>query len=86
MPVSVTAGANVVYLNRFFLGAAFHTGQRALSITLKGEVMDGIRIGYSYDIHYGKIRPFQRGSHEVSINYFRPLWNRNERHVGLVWL
>jgi type IX secretion system PorP/SprF family membrane protein len=86
MPLSVDIGINVVYLNRFFLGTAFHTGQRAVSLTLKGEVKDGIRVGYSYDIHFGRIRQFQRGSHEISINYFMPLWNREERIVGLVWL
>jgi type IX secretion system PorP/SprF family membrane protein len=86
MPLTVGVGANIAYLNQFFLGAAFHTGQRAVSLTVKGEVKDGIRIGYSYDIHYGRIRPFQRGSHEISINYFVPLWNRTEKAVDLLWL
>jgi len=87
MPTTVGAGANVVYLNRFFLGAAFHTGQKSLSFTLKGEIMDGFRIGYSYDIHFGKLQSFQRGSHEISINYFMPLWKREEpKAVDSFWL
>jgi len=87
VPVSVDIGINAVYLNRFFLGTAFHSGQRALSFTLKGEVMDGIRVGYSYDVYFGRIRSFQKGSHEISINYFMPLWKREEhRVVQSFWL
>jgi type IX secretion system PorP/SprF family membrane protein len=87
MPVSVGLGVNLAYLNRFFFGTAFHTGQRAVSLSLKGEVMEGIRVSYSYDIHYGVMRSFQKGSHEISINYIMPLWKKAEsKSVGLLWL
>ncbi|MCL2414373.1 MAG: PorP/SprF family type IX secretion system membrane protein [Bacteroidales bacterium] len=75
-PVSLSVGANLVYDNRFFVGSNFMTGQRAVSLVFMAEVMEGLRIGYSFDMNFGIIRPFQRGSHEVSVNYFIPLWNR----------
>jgi len=75
-PTSLSVGANLVYDNRFFVGSNFMTGQRAVSLVFMAEVMEGLRVGYSFDMHFGIIRAFQRGSHEISVNYFIPLWNQ----------
>ena len=77
VPVSLSVGANLVYDNRFFAGANFMSGQRAVSLVFMAEIMQGLRVGYSFDMNFGIIRPFQRGSHEFSVNYFIPLWNRD---------
>ena len=86
VPVSLSVGANLVYDNRFFVGSNFMTGQRAVSLVFMAEVMEGLRVGYSFDMHFGIIRAFQRGSHEISVNYFIPLWNRfDEIRVRRNW-
>jgi len=85
VPVSGSIGANLVYDNRFFIGSNFMTGQRAVSLVFMAELIQGLRIGYSFDMNFGVIGPFQRGSHEVSINYFIPLWNRDDPSVRRNW-
>jgi len=82
---SITIGAHAAYQNRFFIGAGVRTGQRAISLMAKGDLSEQFRIGYSYDIHYGRIGSFQRGSHEISVNYHIPVWKK-ERTVTLLWL
>jgi len=76
VPISASVGTNLVFDNRFFIGSNFMTGQRAVSLVFMAELIQGLRFGYSFDMNFGAIRPFQRGSHEVSINYFIPMWNR----------
>jgi len=76
MPLTVSAGVDFVYLNRFSFGTSFMTGQSAVTLVATAEVVDGLRIGYAFDMNFGVIRPFQRGSHEIFISYFMPVWNR----------
>lgn len=76
MPITTSIGATVAYSERLFFGVGYMTGQHAVSLNFALEVVQGLRIGYSYDMLFGRLRPFQRGSHEISINYFLPLWDK----------
>ena len=79
-PLSVSVGANFVWDNRFFLGSNFMTGQRSVSLAVAAEILFGLRVGYSFDMNFGVLRPFQRGSHEISLNYAIPFWDRTRYH------
>lgn len=86
VPTTVHAGALLVFENQFFLGGAYSTGQKTLHITAKAQLLPNLRFGYSYDVHFGRIRSFQSGSHEISINYLiRDLWE-SSKTVDLLWL
>jgi type IX secretion system PorP/SprF family membrane protein len=76
VPLAVSAGVDIVYLDRVSFGLNFASGQQALTLALAGEIVEGLRIGYAYDINFGVLAPFQRGSHELFVSYFMPLWNR----------
>ena len=84
-PMSVTAGVHAVYQNRFFLGTSLHTGQRAVSFSARAFLTEQLRLAYSYDVYFGKLRSFQKGSHEILINYHIPLWDK-KKTVTLLWL
>jgi hypothetical protein len=68
-PLSVNVGAHAYYDNRYSVGINFLTGQKGISFQAKATITDQFRIGYSYDVFYGPIKPYQHGSHEISINY-----------------
>jgi type IX secretion system PorP/SprF family membrane protein len=85
-PLSVNVGAHAYYDNRYSVGINFMTGQKGISFQAKAMITDQLRIGYSYDVFYGPIRPYQHGSHEISVNYLiKDVW-KNARTVDLLWL
>jgi len=76
VPLSVSAGVDLVYLERFLVGVSIMTGLPTLTLAASAELFDGLRIGYAFDMNFGALGPFQRGSHEIFISYFLPVWNR----------
>jgi len=76
VPLTVSVGADLVYDNRFSFGVNLMSGLPALTLAAAVEVFSGLRIGYAFDINFGTLGPFQRGSHEIFISYFLPVWNR----------
>jgi type IX secretion system PorP/SprF family membrane protein len=68
-PISVNAGVHLQYMKRHRLGINYMTGQHGISFSFRTQIAKQFRIGYSYDIFMGAIGPFQRGSHEISVNY-----------------
>ena len=68
-PLAVSVGAMVTYDQRFSLGAHFFSTQRALSLSFSAQLFDGFKIGYAYDLHFGRLRSFQQGTHEIFISY-----------------
>jgi hypothetical protein len=62
------------------------SGQNGISFQAKTVLTNNIRVGYSYDTFLGSIRPYQQGSHEVSINYMIFLNESKARTVDLFWL
>jgi len=86
MPLAVNAGIELVYLNRFGFGANFASGQRAVSLMASIEVLEGLRVSYAFDMNFGVLRPYQRGSHEILISYSTHVWTRhNDISVRRNW-
>ncbi|MCL2027930.1 MAG: PorP/SprF family type IX secretion system membrane protein [Bacteroidales bacterium] len=87
MPLLVNVGAHVFYDNTYGLGVTLRTGIKAVNFNLKANIMEGLRIGYSYGVAYGALKPYQRGSHEIQINYTLQIWKRDEmKHHPDFWL
>jgi len=76
VPFMVSTGVDLVYIDRFLVGANIMTGLPTLTLSTAIEVFDGLRVGYAFDMNFGAIRAFQRGSHEFFISYFLPVWHR----------
>jgi len=76
MPLTVSTGIDLVYADRFTFGTNFMTGQNAVSLMAAAEVFEGLRIGYAFCINFGSLGPFQRGSHEIFVSFFLPVWDR----------
>ncbi|MCF8346135.1 MAG: type IX secretion system membrane protein PorP/SprF [Bacteroidales bacterium] len=59
---------NVRYNKRFWGGVSYSIGGAA-SVLAGIELMNGIRVGYSYDIELSPLFKYSSGSHEISIRY-----------------
>jgi type IX secretion system PorP/SprF family membrane protein len=68
-PFTVNTGFLVSFQDSYFLGMHFQTGQKTLSFSARGLVVEGLFIGYSYDTHLSVIRTIQSGTHEISVTY-----------------
>jgi len=50
------------------------------------ELFEGLRVSYAFDMNFGVLRPFQRGSHEILISYSTHVWTRhNDIRVRRNW-
>ena len=67
-PIQADFSAQLYFKDLLGLGAGYRTGD-AFSILLDFFPTENLRFGYSYDMHVGKLRNFQRGSHEISVGY-----------------
>jgi type IX secretion system PorP/SprF family membrane protein len=67
-PVSVDLTANVLYNEKFELGAAYRFGDSA-SLLMNINVTPNLRVGYSYDYVTSKLSQFSSGSHEIVLLY-----------------
>jgi len=86
-PLTVNVGTFGSYMNRYFFGVNYQTGQHSVSFSVRGFVTNNIRIGYSYDVYFGAIRKAQHGSHEISLNWLIDhFWSRDQRAISLPWL
>lgn len=67
-PVSGDLSLNVIYQDRFWLGASW---RKADAVCLMLEVLPTpqFRIGYSYDLGLSSLSAYQQGSHEVMLQY-----------------
>ena len=78
-PTTFNVGAHLGYRRKHFVGLNLQTGQKAVSITGRTMVTPELWIGYSYDMYYGIVRPYQKGSHELSISYYiDSFWNKSK--------
>jgi len=59
---------NVRYNKRFWGGVSYSVGG-ALSALVGFELMNGIRIGYSYDFELSPLMKYSSGSHEITVRY-----------------
>jgi len=67
-PVSVDLTANVLYNEKFELGAAYRFDD-SVSILMNVNVAPNLRIGYSYDYTISNLSQFNSGSHEIVLLY-----------------
>ncbi|REG97881.1 PorP/SprF family type IX secretion system membrane protein [Flavobacterium aquicola] len=67
-PVSVDLTANVLYNEKFELGAAYRFGD-AVSVLMNVNVTPNFRVGYSYDYTTSNLSQFNSGSHEIVLLY-----------------
>jgi type IX secretion system PorP/SprF family membrane protein len=73
--VQTDARSNLIYLNtnlrynkRFWGGVSYTVGG-ALTALFGIEMMNGIKIGYSYDFELSALLKYNSGSHEITVRY-----------------
>lgn len=67
-PVSFDLTANVLYNEKFELGAAYRIDD-AISLLMNVNVTTNLKIGYSYDYTISNLSQFNSGSHEIVLLY-----------------
>ncbi|WP_297087212.1 type IX secretion system membrane protein PorP/SprF [uncultured Draconibacterium sp.] len=74
-PLQIDINGSFLFKNSFLIGASFRT-EKALSVQTELALMEGIRMGYSYDVYFNKLQLYNYGSHEIrlafDINIFEP--------------
>lgn len=60
--------ATMIYDNRFLLGLSYRT-TKEVAVTASLQVDRRLRVAYSYDYSIGNIGTYNKGSHEISIQY-----------------
>ncbi len=59
---------NLRYNKRFWGGVSYSVGG-AVSILAGIELLNGIKVGYSYDIEMSRLLKYSSGSHEITVRY-----------------
>jgi type IX secretion system PorP/SprF family membrane protein len=78
--------ANVVFDERFWGGISYRV-QDAVAILMGMEMLNGLRVGYSFDLVTSAIGTYGYGSHEVFISYSIALdKNRNQKYKSIRFL
>ncbi|WP_299555691.1 type IX secretion system membrane protein PorP/SprF [Seonamhaeicola sp.] len=67
-PLSFDISANVLYLNKFELGASYRY-QDAVSGLVGINVSPNLKLGYAYDFNTSRLKDFNDGSHEFIFLY-----------------
>ncbi len=65
-PPEVDINCNVLYKERFWLGAGYRTGD-ALVGMVEYQVDPHFRVGYAYDMTTSRLRTYAGGSHEIML-------------------
>ena len=70
-PVSTDLTANFLFNEKFWIGGSYRFSgqQEALGALVDFQVTDQFRVGYTYEIPTGEIRPYTSGSHEILLMY-----------------
>ena len=70
-PISNDFTANLLYNEKVWLGGSYRINgkQRAIGAIVDFQVSDQFRVGYTYEIPTGEIRPYTSGSHEILLMY-----------------
>lgn len=71
VPLSTDLTANFLFNERFWLGGSYRMNgkQEAIGALVDFQVTDQFRVGYTYEIPTGEIRPYTSGSHEILLMY-----------------
>lgn len=65
-PAEVDLNCNVLYKERFWLGAGYRTGDAIVGM-VEYQVSPMFRVGYAYDMTTSRLRDYTHGSHEVML-------------------
>ncbi|MCG9794054.1 PorP/SprF family type IX secretion system membrane protein [Flavobacterium algicola] len=65
-PVTVDVSANVLYNDKFELGASYRVGD-AISALMNIKATPSVRVGYAYDYTISNLGQFNSGTHELFI-------------------
>ena len=70
-PISTDLTANFLFNEKFWLGGSyrFNGDQGAFGALVDFQVSDQFRVGYTYEIPTGEIRPYTNGTHEILLMY-----------------
>ena len=70
-PISSDLTLNALFNEKFWLGASyrFNGDQGAFGALVDFQVSKQFRVGYTYEIPTGEIRPYTSGSHELLLMY-----------------
>jgi type IX secretion system PorP/SprF family membrane protein len=67
-PPSVEISATAILYDRVWFGLLYRFGD-AIAANLKLQITNQIQIGYSYDLTNTDLRPHNKGTHEIMVNY-----------------
>jgi type IX secretion system PorP/SprF family membrane protein len=74
-PIAVDLTTNVLYNDKFELGAAYRLGD-AISAMTNVKVTPSIRVGYAYDYNISNLGEFNSGTHEIFILFNLDLFGK----------
>jgi hypothetical protein len=67
-PPSVEASATAIFYDRVWVGLLYRVGD-AVAAHLRFQLTNQLQLGYSYDLTNTDLRPHNKGTHEIMINY-----------------
>ena len=67
-PINVDLNFSVLLNKVFWIGASLRSSKDIVGI-LEYNITDFVRVGYSYDFSFGKIRSYTTGSHELFLGF-----------------
>jgi type IX secretion system PorP/SprF family membrane protein len=67
-PPSVEISATAILYDRVWFGLLYRFGD-AIAANLKLQINNQLQIGYSYDLTNTDLRPHNKGTHEIMVNY-----------------
>jgi type IX secretion system PorP/SprF family membrane protein len=67
-PLSLEVTATFMLYDKVWLGAMYRFGD-SFGGLINWQITPKFNIGYSYDLTHSELRPFNRGSHEITLNY-----------------
>jgi type IX secretion system PorP/SprF family membrane protein len=77
IPLMANLALLAKYRTGHYVGIQWLPVQQSVSFTAKIPLTRQFEIDYTYDAYYSRIRPYQRGSHEISLTFFvTDLWKR----------
>jgi type IX secretion system PorP/SprF family membrane protein len=67
-PPSVEVAATAIFYDRVWFGLLYRIGD-AIAANARVQVTSQLQIGYSYDLTNTDLRPHNKGTHEIMVNY-----------------
>ncbi len=67
-PLQAELNTSVLFNDVFWIGASFRT-QKMIAFLTEFRIARNIRLGYSFDVVFNEIQPFNYGSHEIRLGF-----------------